>query len=125
MARPANHEVKTAWDEYQKLNKEKKELEQRLGQFKSQMTQEQSRMRGAKYCRSTLEPWLQRKAEIEKDRERCVERKTAVEQRMNAIRGLAMQGKAAFDSQILDANGQLLQLCLVELRAIRELLSSR
>jgi hypothetical protein len=89
------------------------------------MTQEQSRIRGAKYDHTTLTPWLRRKAEIEQERERCVARKTQIEQRMNAINGLAMQGKALFDSQILNANGQLIQMCLIELRAIRELLSSR
>jgi CRISPR/Cas system CMR-associated protein Cmr5 small subunit len=120
-------QVLTFWEEWRELTAEKKELEAKFASYRSRCQKEQAAIRKNGDSGKTLATWLSRKQELEDERSAWVARKTEIEARLTSIRGPAMEGRGI--DRILEETAspteRLLQMCLFELRAIRQAIESR
>lgn len=134
MARGPNGEVLSILQEFEDLKDQKRDLEQQLGRFsKAAMLKEQQRIRGkfTRNSQSSLDNWINRKAELEAERRLIVDKKIQIEKRMNAIKTEAKRQKqllaSAADPQLMLKQNQneLLNQILLELKSINDNLRTR
>ena len=128
-ARPAGHEVPTLLQEYDELMKQKREIEAQLaGYSKTTFLKEQRRIRreyGRRGEGASLDRWIDRKSEMERERAVLVDEKHRIESRAVTIKEAAMKQKHALYRQSPDRLPLAPILCEIrdELRAIHELLT--
>lgn len=129
-ATPAGHEVPTLLQEYEELLEQKRGIEARLaGYSKTVFLKEQRRIRREYQGRgqgASLDRWIDRKAEMERERAELVDEKHRIESRAVIIKEAAMKQKRALYRQSPERLPLAPILCEIrdELRLIRELLAA-